>query len=66
MFQPGAFNTMANKQPEINPAMGSVKTHEKKIQPSILQFIPLQSPLQSPTASVAPVIDWVLLTGRPK
>lgn len=57
---------MPSKHPEINPAIGNVRTQEKKIQPSILQFIAFQSPLHSATASVAPVIDCVELTGKPK
>jgi len=54
---------MPKRHPEMIPAIGTVRTQERKIQASIFQLSALVSPLHNPTATVAPVIHCVVEIG---
>jgi hypothetical protein len=56
----------AKISPDTRPAAGRVKTQDEATNPSIFQLMDLTPPpLHRPTAVVAPVIQWVVETGRP-
>jgi len=46
-------------QPDIRPVTGTVRNHPKYIHPTSRKLIHLQSPLASPTPTVAPAIHCV-------
>lgn len=57
---------MANISPETRPAAGRVKTQDEATNPNIFQLMDLRPPpLHRPTEVVAPVMQWVVETGRP-
>ncbi len=62
----GALVSNKKSEPETPPAIGTVNTHEERVHPTIVQLIDFLSALQRPTAMVAPHMQWVVETGRPR